>query len=131
RTVEDQDSTAGPASILSDAQHVLPILRDIVELVGNRSYKPNLANIRLDKHIIPFMKLVAHKTFAKPSMEEMFQHIINTLYGPDGECAIKFFRGTLEHLGKVNSSSNVSFRDLVHLLCCVLNYVVRYNRRDI
>lgn len=127
-SVKDRDVAMTAALILGNDE-CLPILRDIVEGIGSPMLQQPLSKLRLDKHVVPFMKVIVHKAFSSLSLEEAFERLINTFCGPDGERAVRFCHGTLERLPKQNIALHNSSPEHIYLVSCVLNCVARYKNR--
>jgi len=128
--VNDRDLRAKAASLVSDNSDGLLIIVDIVKSVGNPEHNPALRNLRFDRHIVPFMRLLVHQAFADLSLEGNFRYIIKTFYG-DGERAASFFEGAiqkllLERINLPSTPPDAIHETNIYLLCRLLNSVVRH-----
>src|SRR5579859_2594036 len=109
------------------------IIREVCEKIGiPPPFYHALGVIRLDDHILPFIRIVVHEAFTQNCVEKSFRYIIHAVYGQDGERGSRFLKRVLYLIAESHATSeadtaNHQLEEQCYLLSRLLYYLVQLN----
>lgn len=101
-SVDDRDS-ANMAAVFLGNKECVTLIQAIVEGIRNPITQPPPLRLELKQYVVPFIKVIVHKTSSSHSLDETFQTVLNTLCGLDLERAVGFFDGACQGLLRITA----------------------------